>query len=200
MSLRKAHLRECGRVALEQRGFRVEPIKGPGILPGARLWTVLGDEKRRVAVRTSLDREVGLTRHPDGGWRTIPNVDEVIVVVPSAEHPGAAEVLSFDPDVLVSVFDATLAAREKQNADFSPKAPIFVALDRSEREDPADIASGLKARAQWQTLVPLSAVPLPCKASEPASTEGFIDRVKREFAQLNGVDVSKVVVEFRIIA
>jgi hypothetical protein len=32
------------------------------------------------------------------------------------------------------------------------------------------------------------------------SQKEFVERVKREFAELNGVDVSKVIVEFRIIS
>ena len=32
------------------------------------------------------------------------------------------------------------------------------------------------------------------------SRKGFVERVKREFAELNGVDVSKVAVEFKIIS
>jgi hypothetical protein len=100
---------------------------------------------------------------------------------------------------LIEAFDAALAVRQKENPRFSHKAPIFIALDASDRGRFPDLTSGLKERAQWKTLIPLASVPLRGSAAT-ASNEGFIDRVKREFAELNGVDVSKVVVEFRIIA
>jgi hypothetical protein len=70
MRLRKSVLRECARLALEGRGFKVELISGPGIVPGARLRAIKGSEEREIAVRSSLDREVGLTRRPNGAWAT----------------------------------------------------------------------------------------------------------------------------------
>ena len=129
MKLTKSLLRECARVALEQRGFTVELISGAGIVRGARLRAVKGSQERNIAVRTSLDREVGLMRRPNGHWATIPRMDEVIVVAPSEDESGSAEVLSFAPDAIIRVFDAALEARQKENPNFSPKAPIFMALD-----------------------------------------------------------------------
>jgi hypothetical protein len=187
MRLRKSVLRECARLALEQRGYRVELMSGPGIVPGARLRAIKGSEERVVAVRVSLDREVGLTRRPDGSWATIPRMDEVVVVVPSNDDSDTAEVLGFAPNVIIAAFDAALAALERANPDFSRKAPIFVDVD--------DV--GLKAKAQWQTVLPLASVPrhLP---SQTGSAVGFIERVRQEFAELHGVDVGNVTVEFRI--
>jgi hypothetical protein len=191
----KSHLRACGQVALEQRGFRVEIKPGAGIVTGARLRAFKEADEYEVAVRTSLDREVGLTRGADGRWLTIPRMDQVIVVVPSAEDPACAEVLCFKPKVLIAVFDRALAIHKEHNPAFSHKAPIFVALDEAGDGNRAQATTGLKARAEWTHLVPLASVP-------PHGTVagGFIERVKREFAALNGVDVSKVSVEFRIIA
>ncbi len=198
MKLRKSLLRECARVALEQRGFTVELISGAGIVPGARLRARKdSDDERDIAVRTSLDREVGLTRNLDGHWATIPRMDEVIVVVPAADDPGSAEVFSFAPEAIIQAFDAALKARQKERPDFSPKAPIFLALDEASRGRPADMVQGLKTKAQWQTLVPLASVPRH-QLSQTASAVGFIERVRQEFADLHGVDVSKVTVEFRI--
>jgi hypothetical protein len=198
-TMRKRHLRECARVALEHKGDRVELKTGAGIVPGARLRTFQGSQSCEVAVRTSLDREVGFNRHPDGRWTTIPNVDEIVVAVPSAEDPNSAEVLSFDPDVVIEACNAALAAQKKQYPKLSHKVPIFIALDPAPKGKSSGVASGLKAKAKWRTSVLLAAVGTPKIAAMPR-TESFIERVKREFADLNGVDVSKVVVEFRIIA
>jgi hypothetical protein len=197
--IRKRHLRGCARVALERMGHRVELKSGAGIVPGARLRTFHGSEAREIAVRTSLDREVGFTRRPDGRWITIPAVDEIVVAVPSAEDPSSAEVLSFDREVMIHACNAALAARKREYPELSHKAPIFIELDSSDKADSPDVASGLKAKAKWRTSVPLAAVRTHKSASVPPA-ESFIERVKREFAELNGVDVSKVVVEFKIIA
>jgi len=197
--IKKRHLRQCARFALESRGLRVELKAGAGIVPGARLTTFHGSETREVAVRTSLDREVGFTRHPDGRWITITAVDEIVVAVPSAEEPSSAEVLGFDREVVIDAFNAALAARKNEYPELSHKAPIFIALDTSDEGHSPDVTSGLKAKAKWRTSVSLAAMRTRKTRSAPPA-ESFIERVKREFAELNGVDVSKVVVEFKIIA
>jgi hypothetical protein len=197
--IRKRHLRECARLALERGGLRVELKAGAGIVPGARLRAFQGSDAREVAVRTSLDREVGFNRHPDGRWITLPSVDEIVVAVPSAEEPSSAEVLSFDRDVVIDACNAALAAQKKEYPELSYKAPIFIALDTSDKNRSSDVASGLKEKAKWRVSIPLAAVRTQKSTSAPRA-ESFIERVKREFADLNGVDVSKVMVEFRIIA
>jgi hypothetical protein len=197
-NFRKSFLRECARLALEIKGFRVELVPGPGIVPGARLRTFSGSEQSAVAVRTSLDREVGFSRHADGRWMTILSVDEIVVAVPSYEEPTSAEVLGFDSEVMKAAFDAALIARKKKDPEFHYKTPIFIALDPPKKGRPPSVTSGLKAKATWQTLIPLATLPMYKDTS--AQPESFIERVKREFARLNGVDVSKVVVEFKIIA
>jgi hypothetical protein len=191
--IRKRHLRECARVALEGRGLRVEMKTGAGIVPGARLRTFHGSEAREIAVRTSLDREVGFNRHPDGRWITIPTVDEIVVAVPSTEDPSSAEVLSFDREVVIDACNAALSAQKRQYPELSHKAPIFIALDTSDKGRSSKVASGLTAKAKWRISIPLGTVRTP-------RVESFIERVKREFADLNGVDVSRVVVEFTIKA
>ena len=152
-------------------------------------------EERDIAVRTSLDREVGLTRHLDGRWSTIPRMDEVIVVAPADNDLDSAEVLGFAPDAIIRVFNAVLKARQTEKSDFSNKAPIFVSLDQVSQGRPAE--SGLKAKAQWRTIVPLASVPRQ-RLSQAGPAVGFIERVRQEFADLHGVDVSKVTVEFHI--
>jgi hypothetical protein len=196
MRIRKAHLRVCARAALESRGFSVTIKSGPGIVTGARLLASRGSEVLEIAVRTSLDREVGLTRDSDGRWLTVTKMDEVVVVAPSANDPHCAEVSSFDPAVLVGVFNQALAELKEKNPKISTKAPVFVALDSGTVESSR---AGLIARAAWTSLVPLASVPQPTASSSGAGSN-FVDRVKREFAALVGVDVNTVRVEFHIIA
>jgi hypothetical protein len=195
MKLSRSQLRECARLALEQRGFSVELIRGSGILQGARLRAKKGSLTRRVAVRTSLEREVGLTRNSDGNWSTIPRMNEVLVAVPSANDRRSAEILSFDPHVLIREFDAALKSRQRENPDFKIKSPIFIALDEVIGGDASKPA--LKANSQWSTLVPLTSVSRPHFAQNESETE-FFDRVKQEFAERHGFDPSKVTVNFSV--
>jgi hypothetical protein len=196
MSLKRSQLRECARLALEQRGFSVEPIRGSGILPGARLRATKGAVTRTIAVRTSLDREVGLTRNSDGDWSTIPRMDEVLIAVPSNDERGSVEILSFAPKVLIRAFDKALRARQGENPDFKLKSPIFIALDEVVRSGDAS-EQAPKAISQWSSLVPLTAVSRP-HVSENESESEFFDRVRQEFAERHGFDPSKVRVEFSV--
>ena len=194
-NIRKAHLRACARKALEGFGYVVQDIGGAGVVPGARLRIFEGSKAETVAVRTSLERKVGFVRNPGGGWMTLSFVDRVVVVTPSAEDPNCAEVLGFKRAALIKVFDTVLAVRKKQNPDFSPKAPIFINLDPFKRGKKK--YRGLKELSEWQRDVPLASVPSQQSAKgEPVPA--FVDRVKREFAQLMGLKAEEVTVEFQI--
>jgi hypothetical protein len=183
MSVSKTQLRVCARATLERRGYSVKVAKSQGVVPGARLTAVKGTKEIKVAVRTSLDREIGFTRYHDGKWRTISKVDMVVVAVPMDDDRSSAEVFGFDPKVLEREFDAALAAQRKRHPDFPHKVPIFVPLDK------------VSAKKQWREEVPLNSV-----TSQENTSVGFIERVKREFAELMGVDVGNVTVDFRINA
>lgn len=197
-------LRACARGALEQRGFSVELITGAGIVPGVQLRAIKGPDSFNVAVRTALNRKVGLVRSSDGKWRTIPSVDEVLVVAPSVDDPALAEVFGFNPKVLMKIFDAALASQLKRMPGLSHRAPIFLSLDKSERDkgrpkERVSAISGLKTEALWSLVFPIPSASSVERPQTGADT-GFIERVKREFAKLNGVDVSKVRVNFFIDA
>jgi hypothetical protein len=138
-------------------------------------------------------------RNPDGSWKTIPNVDEVVAVTPAADELRSVEVFGFDPKVLIKIFDAALAAQLKRYPRLSKEAPIFVSLDEGRRGGTTKTISGLKAQAQWSLILSLDSTTTGGSSRSEANT-GFIERVKREFAELNGVDVSKVSVDFRINA
>jgi hypothetical protein len=194
---RKQDLREIGRMALEKSADpppQIRQVRGPGIIGGSRLKVVAdGSCERTGAVRTSLARELGFARRPKGSWVTLPNVDEVVVVVPSADEVDDAEALAFDAQILIEAFDAALAAQKKDRLGLFSTAPVFIALDGD-----LSVTSGLKRKAKWRMVIPRSA--LSSRRKVNASTNAFVDRVKREFAEMNGVDVSKVVIEFKIIA
>jgi hypothetical protein len=104
-----------------------------------------GEPERRVAVRTSKDRKVGLMRDPDtGDWRTIPEADEVVVAVQAQDDPNLAEVFGFDPEVLIRAFDALAAkALAKKSREKALKSPVFIALDH-QLDDPHELSSNQK--------------------------------------------------------
>jgi hypothetical protein len=151
-----------------------------------------------------LDREVGFIRDRQGNWRTIPKVDLVVVAVPADDKVRkrrsveAIEVFGFDPKVLKREFDAALAAQLERHPDLSYKAPIFVSLDKvpgraSSSSSSSSSSSVLKTKNLWREELPLNSMALH-------GDVGFIERVKREFAELMGVDVSRVTVDFHINA
>ena len=130
MKFRKEQLRQSARIALAEEGFTdVQITTGPGIITGARLRAMKNGKSYRIAVRTSSDREVGLLRRASGRWRTVENVDLVVVSVPMEDAP-AVEVFGFDPGVLIEAFKVMVKVTERGNRDRSRfKVPVFMSLD-----------------------------------------------------------------------
>jgi hypothetical protein len=201
LKIGKEFLRESARLALAEKGYeQVEIAHGPGIVPGARLTALKEGSPVLIAVRTSSDREIGLLRNQNGAWRTIPKVDLVLAAVPANDAP-AADVFAFDRDVLLNVFNATVDVTEKNKRTKSRfKAPIFIALDDVTNSRMGKIQPGLKAGARWQVQIPTSRSALPIASGKtPESHTQLIERLKRQVATSIGVDMSKVVLEIRII-
>jgi hypothetical protein len=194
----KALMRKTGEKDLVDRGYTVIPRSGQGLLPGARLKATKDGVSYEVAVRTSYERVVSFTRHTDGQWRTLPKVDLVIVVVPAENDSEKIEALTFSRETMTDVFDEALRALRRQKREPAYGIPIFVPLDTQNKKNFGHPVAGLKTKTMWVPSVfgdaELSALRLQ------NIDQNFIDRVKREFAEINNVDVSKVFVEFRIVA
>ncbi|SHG55945.1 hypothetical protein SAMN05443248_1956 [Bradyrhizobium erythrophlei] len=129
-------------------------------------------------------------------WRTLENVDLVLAVVPAAKNSEIVEVLAFDSTALKARFDIASKGLERVDRSSSFEMPIFIPIDKESRKNVGHSVSNLKEIALWSVNV--SAAAMKVKASDDRAGT-FIDRVKREFAERNEVDVSKVVVEFRIL-
>jgi hypothetical protein len=191
----KQTLRRCAQDALQKHGYSVRRVTAAGVVPGARLLVKkAGDPIRRVAVRTSMDREVGLTRDPKTGkWRTIPSAHLVVIAVPVQNNPNCAEVFGFDPKVIIRAFDAlqrkALSGKPKAKASNSP---LFIALDH-QLDDKHELRSNLKEKSVWSTVVALKPQGRPVDRNAE-----FADRIKREFAELNGVNIGSVTVNLII--
>jgi hypothetical protein len=192
----KFELRQIGRSVLEDKGFVTEVQTGQGLLPGARLLAKKDGQAFDIAVRTSHQRALSFPLQSNNRWRGL-SVDLVIVVVPAEKNSESVEVLAFKPTVLKRCFNEALKGLEQSERSSRFEMPIFVPLDKESRKNVGHGVSNLKEKALW--TVRLGADELKLKTSS-AAVETFIDRVKREFAEKNEVDVSKVVVEFRILA
>jgi hypothetical protein len=195
MAITKQQLRDGALEAVKNRQYAPVLVSGPGIVPGARLRATTGPAAgQQIAVRTSQDREVGLLRRNDNRkWRTIPKVHEVVVAVPSLTNPDSSiEVLCFDSKTVIAIFDA--AVEKAGSRALSYKAPVFVALDDSPQKGSGALAGGLGAKAKWREEISVESV----ASKKPDQLDALIERVKREFAERIGVDVRKIVLEFRI--
>jgi hypothetical protein len=193
---KKSLLRQLGREALEEQGYETEVKSGQGLLPGARLVARKDGERFNVAVRTSHERVLSFTMQTNAQWRTLDYVNLVLAVVPAAKNSEIVEVLAFDSTALKGRFDIASKGLERADRSSSFEMPIFIPIDKESRKNVGHSVSNLKEIALWSVSV--SAAAMKVKTSgDSAGT--FIDRVKREFAERNEVDVSKVVVEFRIL-
>jgi hypothetical protein len=192
----KSLLRQLGRQVLEEQGYETSLKSGQGLLPGARLIAKKDGECFVVAVRTSHERVLSFTMQTNSHWRTLDNVDRVLAVVPAAKNSEIVEVLFFDAREVKARFDIASKRLERADRSSSFELPIFVPIGKESRKNVGHSVSNLKEIALW--WVNISAAAIKVKTSGD-STGTFIDRVKREFAERNEVDVSKVVVEFRIL-
>jgi hypothetical protein len=193
--MKKSLMRGLVPSVLADRGLKeVRARPGRGLLPGARLIAKRDGEDIDVAVKASLERSLNFTKLSKGRWRTASAVDLVVAVVPALIGKDI-EVMAFDKQPLIAAFEKAWKALEKAGRSLSFEIPIFIPLDEVSRKNVGHNIANLKALAVWS--VRLSAEEVMARTSA-ASGETFYERVKREFAERNGVDVSRVEVEFHI--
>jgi hypothetical protein len=193
--MKKSAMRGLVPSVLADRGLQdVRARSSQGLLPGSRLIAKRDGQEIDVAVKASLERSVSFTKQSKSRWRTASAVDVVVAVVPALNAQNI-EVLAFDAPPLVAVFEKAWKALEKAGRSLSFEIPIFVPLDEVSRKNVGHDIANLKALAIWS--VHLSAEEARARSSME-SPETFYDRIKREIAERNGVDVSKVEFEFRI--
>ena len=198
IAITRALLRRAAWAVLEKdRGYRVEADDPrQGVAPGARLIASKDSETLSVAVRTSLSRRVRLMPRDDGSWRTVSEAELVVVAVPAYRKSTAIEVLGFEPKKMIGRFNAALKSLPGGSKS---DLPVVIALDEKTRRGSRNVPADLKSAALWHHVLPLNA-PLLLDVASSQSQKGFVERVKREFAELNGVHASKVTVEFKILS
>jgi len=194
----KIKLRRAAAELLAQKGFKIKERTGKGVRPWARLKAESADGSAlEVAVRIGSERSMGISRLMTGNFRTLDKVDWVLAIVPDEQRAVDFEVFAFESQTLKSRYGQAL--EELKNAGLSPEldVPVFIPFDEHSKKNVGHNIVGLKKAALWSGGI--SAKELEDQnVSEPS--ESFIDRVKREFAETNKVDVTKVSVEFRISA
>jgi hypothetical protein len=188
---KKAELRHVARQVLEQEGYRVDVRTGQGILPGARLVISKKGKSWDVSVRTGNERLLSFTRRAEQDWRTLSSVDYVVAVLPATKDSQSLEVFFFDATTLVQKFNQALEALKRSNRSPSLDMPVFVPVDPGSRKNLGHRVAGLKAI--WSRKVS------PEYLGTKVRRETFIERVRREFAEIVGADPDKVVVEFRVV-
>jgi hypothetical protein len=181
----KEQFRQAAVRVYEMNGAIVTRERVKGAPPYSRVKITVGSETRSTAIRTTRDRELAVTRHPDGRIAILSKVDEVAAVCPALDMPGHLEVLAFDKNVVLEAAEHAFARQRERYPDVSPKSPVFISLDEPE---------GLGGKVRWRKVVPITA-----PMQEAPSMAEFRDRVHRDFAALQGLPLEEVSVEFRIL-
>jgi hypothetical protein len=194
--MKKSEMRAVVPSVLTERGFQnIRMASSKGLLPGARLAAIIDGREYDIAVKASVERTISFTKQSAKRWRTLSAVDLVVAIVPALNSRDDFEVLAFDKRRLVAVFEKAWAALRKAGRSLNFEIPIFVPLDEVSRKNVGHGVGNVKQLADW--CVPLTAAEARARTTtEPV--DSFYDRVRREFAERNGVDVSQVEVEFRI--
>ena len=197
-TLRRRLYRSCAPVVLKVEGYEVETDLRAGGIPPMRLMAKIEGRAVSMVIRTSLTRKLKGNRDAHGKWRTIPNCDEVLAIVPAYGDPGSIEALRFDSEKVIGALDADLKALEERGSRIPLEQPVVLPLDGKRLSRSETVTPGLKRIAKWSKEFTLSAL-LQTAPNSPQNQS--IERMKREFAALNGVDESQVVVDigFRVL-
>jgi hypothetical protein len=118
-----------------------------------------------------------------------------LVAVPSETSDDVIEVYEFEKQVLEDVFNKALAEMKGHRKAPTNEIPIFVPLDKRTSRSLGHSINNAKELGKLH-LVNVSDL----AQFKGELDRGFVARVRREFAELIGVEVSKVVVEFRVSA
>ncbi len=191
--MKRSTLRSIVPAVLAKRGFVTRPKGGQGVLPGSRLAVKSrSGQGYDYAVRASDQRNVSFTRLPDGKWRTLSTADCVVAVVPALEKGVDFDVLAFKAKSLIRKFDEAWRALEKAGRTLGPRMPIFVPIDKTSRKNLGHDVANLRELVVWKESFTRNEI------LGMTIDDNFYERVRQEFADRNGVDVTKVDIEFRL--
>ena len=194
--LKKSVLRSLAPSVLSDHGYEdVRPRTGQGLLPGSRLVARKAGKDVEIAVKASAERTLSFTRRTKTEWRTASAVGLVLAIVPPLDGSEGIEVWALDQNKLIAKFNSAWKALEKSGRGVSFEQPVFVPLDKVSRKNVGHSIANLTECKKWIAQLTPDEVK---RRTAGRSDETFYERVKREFAELSGVDISKVEVVFRI--
>jgi hypothetical protein len=193
----KSRLRYAAAQALIAKGFEINERTGKGIRPGAG-WVATSAEgsELEVAVRICPQSSLSSSRRPDGRFK-FENSQLLLAVAPDQESAGDFTAFAFQCETLKSWYKKALQALADAGRSPELDVPIFIPLHEHSKRNVGHNIAGLKKAALWSARIEAKRL----KDQElGGQSESFFDRVKREFAERNQVDVNKVQVKFRILA
>jgi hypothetical protein len=126
-----------------------------------------------------------------------------VAVVPARNDTDHIEIIWFDTHKLLPKFDKAWKALEKAGRSLNFDMPVFIPLDGASKKNVGHNVANLKALQTWSVCLSKEdvekRVSSETRSPTPAQTaQAFFERVKREYAELNGVDFDQVEIEFRI--
>ena len=190
----RKRLGDIGVEALQMDGWAVEKIRGSGKSSMRRI--TRGKERRDIAIRTTQDQWIAFPRNDsDDGWKTLADVDAVVVVsVDDVVNPRFGLVHFIEGSEMRARFDRAYAAREAAHHQLDAGRGIWLSLYDRETNPPVRLAgAGLGLDHP-----PIARLPLwPEKAERSFEVQGpmksiTISEAKELLARSLGVDPSNI--------
>lgn len=158
-------LYRTARIGAERGGYEVRKAKNTG---GAQIVDLVRDGKSmRVAIRTSRNRWVAFVPLAQGAWKTLDDVEAVLVVTADDfEQPKAANIYLFPADDVRRRFVAAFATRTTAGHQIELGGfGIWISLDQN-GDELYGVGSGLA-----QAYRPISTIPFAeLVVAQPPST------------------------------
>lgn len=197
--MKKSEMRMIGPAVLAARKMKAQVLGGRGVLPGSRLSVRdAGGAERYYVIKASSDRTLSFTRLENGRWRTLHAMDRVLAIVPADDGVHDVQVYEFVAKQLIKKFDEAWKMLTEAGRTIGPQMPIFISLDKNPKKSYGHAVANLKLISIWSRDLTRPQIRKLTSSEIDDSDDRFYDRVKREFADRFGIDVSKVEVEFRI--
>ena len=139
--LLRKELRRLGEKALQDLGWTVERVSRARKSSVRRI--TKGSESRRVSFKTSRDRWIAFPRNDaDTGWKTLSDVETVVVAAVDPDNPAFARVHMIGADDLKARFDRAYAARTAAGYSIDRARGVWIPL----YHDPLFLVSGARLK------------------------------------------------------
>lgn len=186
-------LRDFGIAVLKRRYGAVEPLSGQGVQRGTRV--KFTDEGKPIVCGlkvTGGPRGRISFPYADGTWGALSQVDRVLYVRLSPEHPGQLEAQFHKQQTLLDAFNKNCHAAEAKKFT---NLPAWLSADHEDAE--RFIGSGFGRFALWKEL---SGTAMPAKTPSTPTTHSFaaaVERAKQNLAAELGLSASAIDITIR---